>query len=125
MTRRTTIAALVLISLLLPACGKRSVRVRNATDQVILVRIVYDAFLSGDRTLDSGEIQPYETESFGPFTDVPLLDPIDIEVSLSNSIGNLPQTHRIDKKNVSLVVEPSALETWSGFVIRRDDKRYK
>jgi hypothetical protein len=125
MTRRTTIAALVLISLLLPACGKRSVRVRNATDQVILVRIVYDAFLSGDRTLDSGEIQPYETESFGPFTDVPLLDPIDIEVSLSRSIGNLPQTHRIDKKNVSLVVEPSALETWSGFVIRRDDKRYK
>lgn len=125
MTRRTTIAALVLMSLLLPACGKRSVRVRNATDRVILVRIVYDAFLSGDRTLDSGEIQPFETESYGPFTDVPLLDPIDIEVSLSKSIGEFPQTHRIDKKNVSLVVEPSALETWSGIVIRRDDKRYK
>ena len=126
MTRQAKITVLLSVAmLLLPACGKRSVTVRNATDRVILVRVVYDAFLSGDRTLDTGEIQPYETESFGPFTDVPLLDPIEIEVSLSKSIGNLPQTHRIDKKNVSLVVEPSALETWSGFIIRRDDKRYK
>ena len=125
MLRHTTIAILLLIGLVVPGCGKRSVTVRNATDRVIMVRIVHDAFLSGDRTLESAQIAPFETQYFGPFTDVPLLDPLDIEITLAHSIGDLPQTHRIDKKNVSLVVEASILESWTGLVIRRDDKRFK
>lgn len=116
---------LVVVFTLLPACGKRSVTVRNNTDRVIAVRLVHDAFLSGDRTLDAGQIAAYETQSFGPFKDVPILDPIDLEVSMARSIGDIPQKYRIDKKNVSLVVEPSVLESWTGFVIRRDDKRFK
>lgn len=125
MHRMPPLALLLLAAVALPACGKRSVTIRNNTDRVISVRLVHDPFLSGERTLDSGEIAAYETESFGPFTDVPLLDPIDLEVSLSPSIGDLPQEYRIDKKNVSLVVEPSVLESWTGIVIRRDDKRFK
>jgi hypothetical protein len=125
MRTRLPLLALALLALLLPACGKRSVRVRNDTDRTISIRLVHDAFLSGERTLDSGQIAAYQTGTYGPFTDVPLLDPIDLEVSLAPSIGDLPQKYRIDKRNVSLVVEPSVLESWSGFVIRRDDKRFK
>jgi len=125
MRTRLPILALALLALLLPACGKRSVTIRNNTDRTIAIRLVHDAFLSGDRTLEAGQIAAYQTESFGPFTDVPVLDPIDLEVTLAPSIGDLPQKYRIDKKNVSLVVEPSVLESWTGFVIRRDDKRFK
>ncbi len=117
---------LLLFSLLiLPACGKRSVTVRNGLDRPIVVRLSHDAFLSGDRTLDQAQIAPYESQSFGPFEDVPALEPIDVEISLVRSMGDLPQKHRVDKKNVSLVVEPSVLESWTGFVVRRDDRRFK
>lgn len=116
---------IVAVLLVLPACGKRSVSVRNNTGQFVEVRLVHDAFLSGERTLGGGQIPPNETRTYGPYEDVPLLDPIDLEVSFARSVGDLPQTHRIDKKNVSLVIEPAGLESWSGFTIRRDDKRFK
>lgn len=125
MRNKSGLALLVALVLVLPACGKRSVTIRNNTDRIISIRLVHDAFLSGDRTLDSAQIAAYETQSFGPFKDVPILDPIDLEVSLARSMGDIPQKYRIDKKNVSLVVEPSVLESWTGFVIRRDDKRFK
>lgn len=110
---------------LLPSCGRRSVTVRNATQRMLDVRVVHDAFLSGERTLGHAIIEPDGSVTFGPFTRVPLLEPIDVEVSLTNSMGDLPTTHRVDKRNVSLVVEPAGLETWSGMRIRRDDPRYR
>lgn len=124
-SKRTSFTIVVLALFILPSCGQRSVTVRNALDRPIMVRLSHDAFLSGDRTLDQAQVAPYESETFGPFTEVPLLDPIDVEISLVRSMGDLPQKHRVDKKNVSLVVEPSVLESWTGFVIRRDDRRFK
>jgi len=113
------------VLIVLPACGKRSVTVRNATQRTVTVRLVHDAFLSGERTLDVAQMAPDERLSFGPYTRVPLLDPIDIEVSLGSVVGDVPLTHRIDKRNVSLVIENAGLESWSGLVIRRDDLRFK
>ncbi|MBX3321943.1 MAG: hypothetical protein KF757_03020 [Phycisphaeraceae bacterium] len=118
-------AALTAVALAASGCGGRSVTVRNATSKSIEVRVVHDAFLSGDRTLGSARIAPDSTESFGPFKGVPLLDPVDVEVSFTSSVGDLPVKHRVDKKNVSLVVESAGLETWTGLAIRREDRRFR
>ncbi|KAA0217505.1 MAG: hypothetical protein DYG94_00140 [Leptolyngbya sp. PLA3] len=123
-SRSLPIALLALI-VLLPACGKRSVTVRNATQRTIEVRLVNDAFLSGDRTLGQSRLQPDQSVTFGPLKKVPLLEPIDLEVSLSGDFGNVPLKHRIDKRNVNLVIEPAGLDTWAGIVIRRTDQRYQ
>lgn len=125
MHARTLSIILLALVALLPACGKRSVTVRNNTQRMIDVRVVHDAFLSGDRTLGHAVLEPDASTTFGPFTDVPLLEPIDLEVTLTGNVGDVPLTHRIDKRNVSLVVESAGLETWSGLVIRRDDTKYK
>jgi hypothetical protein len=106
-------------------CGGRSLTVRNATGKAIEVRVVHDAFLSGDRVLGSARIAADATESFGPFQGVPMLDPVDVEVMFQSSVGDVPVKHRVDKRNVSLVVEPAGLETWSGLAIRREDKRFR
>lgn len=111
--------------LLLCGCGGRSVTVRNDTPKTIEVRVMHDAFLSGTRTLGVARIAPDAFESFGPFKDVPMLDPIDIEVSYLSNVGDLPVKHRVDKRNVSLVVEPAGLETWTGLMVRRDDARFR
>lgn len=124
-TRFLSSVFVVAILLLLPACGKRSVTVRNGTQRMIDVRVVHDAFLSGDRTLGHAVLEPDGSVTFGPFKKVPLLEPIDLEVALTGEVGDLPLTHRIDKRNISLVVEPAGLETWSGLLIRRDDLRYR
>ncbi len=117
--------ALLLVVLVGSGCGGRSVTVRNATSKSIEVRVVHDAFLSGDRTLGAARIAPDSTESFGPFKGVPLLDPVDVEVSFVSAVGDLPVKHRVDKKNVSLIVESAGLETWTGLAIRREDKRFR
>lgn len=122
--RFLSIFLLALVALL-PACGKRSVTVRNATQRTLEVRLVNDAFLSGERTLGQSRLQPDESVTFGPLKQVPLLEPIDLEVSLPGDFGNVPLKHRIDKKNVSLVIEPAGLDTWSGIVIRRTDQRFE
>ncbi|GAB4385083.1 MAG: hypothetical protein Kow0022_09680 [Phycisphaerales bacterium] len=125
MHARTLSIILLALVALLPSCGRRSVTVRNGTQRMIDVRVVHDAFLSGDRTLGHAVLEPDGSVTFGPFTKVPLLEPIDLEVALTGDVGDVPLTHRIDKRNVSLVVEPAGLETWSGLVIRRDDAKYK
>lgn len=117
--------AMLAVCVLLAGCGGRSVTVRNATSKSIDVRVVHDAFLSGNRTLGVVRIRPEMSETIGPFKGVPILDPIDVEVSFTSSLGDLPVKHRVDKKNVSLVVEPAGLESWTGFSIRREDKRFR
>ncbi len=125
MHSRTLSIILLALLALLPACGKRSVTIRNATQRTLEVRLVHDAFLSGERTLGQSVLQPDQSVTFGPLEKVPLLEPIDLEVSMAGDFGNVPLKHRIDKKNVSLVIEPAGLNTWSGIVIRRTDQRFE
>ncbi|MCL4222628.1 MAG: hypothetical protein KJZ65_14810 [Phycisphaerales bacterium] len=123
-SRSLSIVLLALVALL-PACGKRSVTVRNATQRAVEVRLVHDAFLSGERTLGQSRLQPNQSVTFGPLKNVPPLDPVDLEVSLTGDFGDVPLKHRVDKKNVNLVIEPAGLDTWAGIVIRRTDQRYE